>query len=218
MPHSEWDIATAAVADHADQLRQMATHGEIYAWAKEHDLTTRTLFPKVKAQLRKQLGIDYNSLREATNEQRAEQLAAAAADAPEIVLWAAGDDEAGTFAICNDEGEVLWYSTFHPNDRLYKSGDQSSASTSAAEKAVYLAGQARRESGDIDGVRLTLRVSDHRLDTAIVTAAGVFARVLVAVDVTSEDNPALEWCRAPGFKHWREARLSALITGAEVRP
>ena len=207
---SEWDIASAAVSEHAEQLQQMTTHSEIYTWAKANDLTTRTLFPKVKAQLRKQLSIDYDQLRQTTNGHRAEQLAADAADAPEIVLWAAGDDETGTFALTDTEGGALWYSTFHSQDKLYNPGDQASASTSAAEKAVYLAGQARREA-DLEVVRLTVRVSDHRVDADAITRAGLQARAVVIIDVTDEDNPAADWCRAPGFRNWREIDLSALL-------
>ncbi|MGW4719676.1 hypothetical protein [Nocardia sp. NPDC004260] len=211
----EWDLVTNAVAEHADELARMSSHGDIYRWAKAHDLTSRTLFPKFKAQLRHQLGIDYEQLREATTEQRAEQLAATAADAPQIVLWAAGDDDYERFAVCDVEGEALWYSRFHPDDRLYRGGDPASASTSAAEKAVYLAGQARREAG-LDTVRLGLRVSDDRVDATVLTTAGIAAEVSVSVEVVVDDNPAVEWCRAPGFKNWRESRLAALIGSPEV--
>ncbi|WP_280301189.1 hypothetical protein [Nocardia abscessus] len=211
----EWDTVTAAVAEHADELKGMTSHGDIYRWAKAHDLTSRTLFPKFKAQLRRRLGIDYEQLRDAATTQRAEQLADAAADAPQIVLWAAGDDDYERFAVCDVEGEALWYSTFHADDRLYRGGDPTSASTSAAEKAVYLAGQARREAG-LDTVRLRLRVCDARVDAAVMTSAGVAAGVLVSVEVVEEDNPASEWCRAPGFKNWRESRLAALIGDTEV--
>lgn len=213
---SEWDIASAAVSEHAEQLRHMTTHSEIYGWAKDNDLTTRTLFPKIKAQLHKQLGIDYDQLRQTTNGHRAEQMAAEAVDAPEIVLWAAADDDAGTFALTDVEGTALWYSTFHGQDKLYNPGDQASASTSAAEKAVYLAGQARREA-DLEVVRLTVRVSDHRVDGEAITKAGLQARAVVTIDVTDEDNPALEWCRAPGFRNWREIDLSALLS-TELHP
>lgn len=212
---SEWDIASDAVTEHAEALRKMSTHGEIYGWAKDNDLTGRTLFPKVKAQLRKKLGIDYDKLRESTTEQRAGELAGAAADAPEIVLWAAADDEAGTFAVCDGEGEALWYGTFHPDDRYYRKGDQASASLSAAEKAVYIAGQARREA-DLEAVRLRLLVSDHRVDTTTLTGSGVTARVSINLEVSDATNAALDWCRAPGFKSWRESRLDALIGDGEV--
>lgn len=205
---SEWDIATAAVSDNAELLRAMSTHGEIYRWAKDNDLTGKTMFPKIKAQLRKQLGIDYERLREATTEQRVEELAAAAAGAPWIVLCAAADDTEQRFAITDCEGEALWYSTFHPDDRFYR-GNQASALLSAAEKAVYLAGQARREAG-LEHVRLLLRVCGHGLDPAALSGAAVAAGVVVHLEVVERDNPALEWCSAPGFRSWREARLDTL--------
>ncbi|WP_331761204.1 hypothetical protein OG225_42810 (plasmid) [Nocardia sp. NBC_01377] len=212
---SEWDIVTEAVTEHAVALRTMSTHGEIYKWAKDNDLTSRTLFPKLKAQLRKQLGIDYEQLRESATEQRAEELAVAAAEAPQIVLWVAADAEAGSFAVCDSEGEALWYGTFHPDDRYYRKGDQVSASLSAAEKAVYIAGQARREA-ELDTVRLRLLISDHRVDTTTLTGSGVTARVLIHLKVSESQNPALDWCRAPGFKSWRESRLDTLIGDAEA--
>ncbi|MGF6881772.1 hypothetical protein ABH933_001283 [Nocardia sp. GP40] len=216
MPKSEWEVAAAAVKENAAALRAMTSHTQVYEWVKAHNLNTRTQFPKFKAQLRKQLGIDYDRLRSATLAQQAQELAVAAAGAPRIVLWAAGDDEAGAFGVCDEEGDALWYGTFHPDDfHHYLPGDQASASTSAALKAVFVAAQTRREA-DLPVLALTVQVSDHRVDADILLHAGASDQVAVTLEVTQEQNPALEWCRLPGFKGWRESDLSKLLAGAET--
>ena len=81
--NAAWDTARDAVRAGADELRSMSTHTELFQWAKDHHLDTKSLFPKYKTELRKQLHIDYDALRAATMAARAEELtAAAAAGAP----------------------------------------------------------------------------------------------------------------------------------------
>ncbi len=214
---ADWDAAATAVTDGADELRAASTHREIRAWAESAGMANRKLWPKVKTELRKQLDIDYDALRSATTEREATEVAAAAEliDAPTVELYCAGDAEVGTYAVCAaaDDHES-WYGDFHPKDTIYREGDELSAERSAADKAIYLAGQARQNAG-LDAVRLVLHTSHHDLDTASLAATASRHRVAVTLEL-SDQNPAIALCRAPGYRGWREIRLSSLFTPAEI--
>ena len=215
--NAEWAAAAAAVTAGADELRAATTHREIRAWADSAGMANRKLWPKVKTELRKQLGIDYDAIREQTTEREASEVAAAAEliDAPTVELYCAGDDEVGTYAVCaaSDDRES-WYGEFHPKDTIYRAGDDLSAEHSAADKAIYLAGQARQDAG-LDAVRLVLHTSHHDLDTAVLAATASRHRVAVTLEL-SDQNPAIALCRAPGYRGWREIRLTTLFAPAEV--
>lgn len=212
---AEWETAKKAVKEHLDDLRALETHGELYTWAKEHDLAVPGLFPKFKTELSKQLGIDYDALREQAYAQRREQIAAAAADGPVLEMWTAADDEVSSFAICGPEGVVVTYNTFHPEDKIYRNGDQVSADRSVAQHAVFVAGQAREEL-DVEAVRLILHVLNHEVgaDDPALERTALRGRVHVSVEI-DQDNPAAEWCRENGYKSWRETNLTTLVVDDE---
>ena len=207
--NAAWDTASVAVRDHADELRQLTTHTELFGWAKEHDLNTKMLFPKFKTELRKQLHIDYDELRDQAMVEREAALSAAAEDesVPTIALWTAGDAEVDSFAVCNGEGGDPWYGTFHERDAVT---DQDEADLAAARKAVYLAEQARKFA-ELDVVRLALVVSNHRVTAETLRKDAVRGRVVVDLEVVDGENPALEVCRLPGYRTWREVSLTDLV-------
>lgn len=206
----EWDLVAGKVRDNAEQLRAMTSHGELFRWSRDNDLDKPWLFKKFKTELRKQLDVDYDALRAAVQEQRRAEIADKAGAGPHVTLWAAGDAEAESFAIADREGTVLWYGEFFDDDRLYREGEQDTADTSAAEKAVWLAGKVIEDAGAEAG-RLQLTVSNHEVDQDVIAAAAVKARLVVAIEISDDINPALEWCRENGSKSWREVRLSDLI-------
>lgn len=212
---TEWDTAAAAVAEHADRLRAATTHREIRAWADEAKVTGKRMWPKVKTELRKQLDIDYDALRTATTDREAAEVSAAAAllDVPAIELYAAGDAECDSFAVVavGDERDS-WYGDFHPKDTIYR-GDDLTAELSAADKAVYLAGRARDAQG-LDAVKLHLFISHPDVDTTALAATAARNRVAVEVEVT-DMNPAVAMCRAPGYRQWREVKLTSLFAPRE---
>lgn len=209
----DWDTAEQAVTDGADQLRTATTHRDIRAWAQDAGVATKRLWPKVKTELRKQLDIDYDQLREDTVTAEAAEVDAAAADAPVIELFCAGDDEVATYAVCavHDDHES-WYGQFHEKDIVYRPGDELSAERSAADKAIYLAGKAREKAG-LDTVRLILHTSHHELSIDQLAATASRHRVSLTIEVTDQ-NPAIALCRAPGYRTWREITLSSLITAS----
>ena len=194
---------------HADELTSMSQAKEYVDFAQANDLWSKKAFPAFKTAL-KQLDIDYDEVAAANRRDRIAELAEAAITAPAITLFAAGDDEVSSYAICLADGTVAWYNTFHEDDSSHVEGDQDSADRSAAGKAIFLAGQAR-EWVDADAIRLTLRISNHRLDAEDKALAqeALKARVALTLDVVDDEaaNPALEWCREAGSKQWRETSL-----------
>ncbi|GCE40946.1 hypothetical protein Rhow_004589 [Rhodococcus wratislaviensis] len=164
----EWDKAAQAVRGAAEELRGADT-AALRTWAQTNKLLSRSMWPKVKRELYKQLDIDYDTQRETETEARQQAVAAAAAAAPLVELYAAGD-ERGSFAVLPgpavnhgsdaDVNDAAWYGTFHEKDTIYRAGDQDSADNSAAGKAVFLAGKVREEQG-LDAVRLLLHISNR---------------------------------------------------------
>lgn len=211
----DWDTAEQAVTDGATRLTSASDHREIRAWATESGVATKTLWPKVKTELRKQLDIDYDQLRTDTLAAEAAQVAAAAQSAPLIELFCAGDDEVASYAVCAaaDDHES-WYGQFHEKDLIYRAGDDLSAERSAADKAIYLAGKARDKAG-LAAVRLLLHTSHHELTAADLAATASRHRVAVTIELTDQ-NPAVALCRAPGYRTWREIKLDTLITEASA--
>ncbi|MBY6412865.1 hypothetical protein HQ346_14355 [Rhodococcus sp. BP-252] len=211
----EWDQAAAAVRDAANHLRTASTT-DLRAWAKTQGLFSRSLWPKVKRELYKQLDVDYDALCTAEGEQVAEKVAeaAAAASAPLVELYAAGD-ERGSFAVVGDGEDTAWYGTFHAKDAIFRQGDQDSADDSAAGKAAFLAGKLRDELA-VPALRLILHISNPNVDgtrlAAIAAKHGVHLEQLEIAD----DNPASVWCEVPGHRAWQAIRLTDLLvdTGA----
>lgn len=209
----DWDTARDSVRDNADTLKAMTSHSELFRWAKEHGIDTGSLFRKWKTELRKQLHIDYDNLRQKAFDARLAEMDAAAETAPQVMLYAAGDSEINSFAVCSEHGEDPWYGEFHDNDRV---DDQDSADLESARKAIYLAGQARDYTG-LELIGLRLLVSNHRITTRALQRDILKHSVFVTVEVVDngEDNPALEVCRMPGFRTWREVSLTDLLAAAE---
>lgn len=208
----DWDTARDSVRDNADTLRAMTSHSELFTWAKDHGIDTGSLFRKWKTELRKQLHLDYDTLRQQAFDARLTEMDAAANTAPQVTLFAAGDIEVNSFAVCSEHGDDPWYGEFRDTDRVE---DQDSADLEAARKAIYLAGQARDDK-ELDLIGLRLVVSNHRVTTRALQRDMLKHSVFVTVEVVDngEDNPALEVCRMPGFRTWREVSLTDLLNAA----
>ncbi|MBF6393796.1 hypothetical protein IU443_28110 [Nocardia farcinica] len=204
-------VAETVRADEA-ALKAMKTHGELYQWAKEHDLTGGK-FAAVKKQW-KAIGIDYDAIREEVTRQRLAELNAAAAEGvPAIRLSAAGDGNVNSYAVCDSEGTVLWYGTFHERDRYYRNGDQVSADASAANKAIFLAGQAR-QLAKVELARLELTLTNPHVDTAQLIREATSWRLLLDIQIADDPNDppaAVAWCEEPGFQDWKDADLRSLV-------
>lgn len=212
----QWQEVKDIVAEHLSELKEM-NHTEIKDFATEHGLMTKSSFPKLKTVL-KTKGINYEELREEASQQReqelskrAETLADDAATGPEMYLASAAVEHEGqaSFAVVDDARQAVWYGRLFDDDRIWTSGDPSSAEQSAADKAIWIAGKALRQHGAEAG-RLVLSVTHPDLDTDALTKAGV--RHSLEVDVRFEDdNAAVDMAQTPGFQKWQEYDLSQLI-------
>lgn len=209
----EWDEIAALVTEHSDTLSALEAHGDLYRWAKDNDLATKRKFPKFKTELRKQLSIDYDEMRETAKaryeeeiQEKAEALNAAATDGPRLVLNSAGDAEVHSYAVCQGE-KVLWYGEFFPDEKGYERGDQASADTAAMQKAVWLAAKAK-EAAEVDTLMLELHVINHEVPVPVAACV----KAGLGLDFHLDENaPAIEWCRENGFQSWREVVLPDLI-------
>lgn len=206
---AQWDEVGKAVKEGAEELRLLTTHSDLYAWAKEHKFATASMFPKFKTELNKRLDIDYDELRSIAQRERLAQIEADAADGPLVELWAAGDDEVSSYAVCGPGGLVAWYGEFYEEDKIRKEGDQNSADLSAAGKAVFLAGKVRGEL-EVPALTVRIHVLNHHVRADDLMRAALGAGVVVEIDV-DDDTTALDWCREPGSKSWRETKLERLV-------
>ena len=210
----EWDHVAGLVSQHDAELKECATPREFFQWAQDHKLATKTKFPKFKTELRKQLGVDYDELREKTRAEANEraqrevaELTEKAEDGPRIILTAAGDAEVNSYAVCYG-GKVAWYGEFFPDDKGYSQGDQTSADTEAMKKAVWLAAKAKEELG-LDTLMLELHILNHEVPTPTRACAKAGLGLDFHIDDTAEI--ALEWARENGFQSWREVALKDLL-------
>lgn len=212
----QWQEVKDIVAEHLTALKNM-DHTQIKDFATEHDLMTKSSFPKLKTVL-KTKGINYEALREEASQQReqeleerAETLADDAAQGPEMYLASAAVEHEGqaSFAVVDGENQAVWYGRLFDDDRIWTAGDPASAEQSAADKAVWIAGKALKQHGAEAG-RLVLSVTHPELDTDALVKAGV--RHNIDVDARfEEDNAAVDMAQTPGYQKWQEYDLSQLI-------
>ncbi|MFC7429768.1 hypothetical protein [Nocardia tengchongensis] len=191
-----------------------AGHSELYAWAAAHDLTGPQA-AAARRELRK-LGIDYDALRQAAARHRLAELTAAAAEGvPLIHLAAHGAAATGTYTIRDGCGGLLWQGSFHGRDQYYRKGNQVSADTSAAAKAIFLAAKARQHART-DLARLHLTLTNPRVDTGVLVREATAWRLLLDIDIDLDDDPSdvsgvQNGCDVPAFRDWNEDEIAALI-------
>ena len=90
----EWAKAKEFVAEHADELRELDSPGAIFKFCEKKRHGGKSMWPKVRTELRKQLSIDLDQMRAdaaAALADKARHLSAAAADAPTVELYTAGE-------------------------------------------------------------------------------------------------------------------------------
>lgn len=188
--------ARAAVAANSDALRGCTEYGKLYGWAVLHGLGGPQLWPRVKHELRAQLGIDFDQIRAATHAARRAAITQAG-NGPHLRVWAAGDHTQQSFAVCGPRG-VLWYNNLTVEDDWWYRGDQATAELSAAHRAVWLAGRARTLA-KIGAARLTVHLTAPGIPIDMLVGTAERARVALIVEpVSADDNPAIRWCGKPG--------------------
>jgi hypothetical protein len=225
----EWAKAKEFVTEHADELRELDSPSALFKYCEKKRHGGKSLWPKVRTELRKQLGIDLDQMRADAAQalaDKARHLSDSAADAPTVELHTSGeliekisrDDEddieiVPVFAIADAAGNPVWFNSVHPKDRE-KITDELAVATDAARKAVWLAGQVRDDQG-LEMVRVVIHHNHPGLDADALARSGVKHLVAVTLSHVDDpaDNPATGICLdAHGYRDWHEHRLSDLLS------
>ena len=218
--------AKQVVTDRREELAAMGA-AELLSAGKAAGFDSRAGFAAWKRALLA-AGIDYEAIRDQARSDR--QVARAARVSHELVLFSDAKARTGRFAICDADGQPVWYGRFFDDDRDFN-GEQSSGEMAAAKKAAWLA--SRVAAGVNGSVHLTLRVDAKWLTWANCRAAGDYktggkARslseaaerlgvVLTVEHVAGAANPADKWTTASGYQRWQDyvPGLPALVEGGD---
>ncbi|MGV0152919.1 hypothetical protein ACSW29_06235 [Rhodococcus sp. GB-02] len=77
-----------------------------------------------------------------------------------------------------------------------------------------MAGKVRKEL-EVDAPTVRIHVLNHHVRSGDLMRAALATGVVVAIDV-DDDTTALDWCREPGSKSWRETKLERLVATASA--
>lgn len=203
--------AKEIVAENLESLKNH-NHAELTAWGKMNGFDSRAGFSAYKKALLTS-GIDYDAMK--AEKRAAKQAAAEATAVHEIMLYTDAKARTDRFAICNKNGDPVWYGKFFDDDRDY-SGEQSTGEMAAAKKAVWLASKVKDVLG-ASTIRLTLMVDAEWLTWAnlvqqgrdgggkaralgeAATKAGV---VLTVQHIPGAENPADKYTICTGFQKY----------------
>lgn len=183
-------------------------HGQLFQWSRENGLDSRAGFSGFKKALLA-IGIDYDAMRDAHREAKAEALTSACAH--EVTLYSDAKARCERFAICDRNGEVVWYGRFFDGE----GSEQSAAELESAKKAIWLASKVRESLGH-QAVKLTLIVDAQWLCSLSGKAAVLAENARkMSIDLNMEwsagtSNPADKWTVANGYRKWSESPLSDL--------
>lgn len=197
---------------------------ELFAFAKENGFDSQAGFPRFKKALLN-IGVDYNNMRYEIKNNKLEELKKSATK--EVTFYSDAKASHDRFAICDDQGSVVWYGKFYCEDDY--NGEQSSGELCAAMKAVWLASHIKREL-NLDGLKLNLIVDAEWLKYANNVIknrdGGGKARALgeyaikngIYLNVTwisGEENPADRWTTKSGFQKYDEVSFEDLVSEIE---
>lgn len=126
---------------------------------------------------------------------------------PELELWAAGDNERGSFAVSDKWGRNVWHDLLVNDHRLHPAW-RHFAPTVAAAKALWVAGRVRAHLG-VPTILLVLHVNQADLASETLDFAAAKSGVRFTLDF-AVDNPAEPWCAAPTHNDWRDLDWASL--------
>lgn len=202
------------VAAATELLKAMTTHTELRQWATANGMDNQSAFPKFKKALL-EIGISYDGIKSGTHAVEAANLDASITH--EVTLYTDAKASAQRFAICDRDGEVVWYGRFFDNDSDFN-GEQSSGELAAAKKAVWLCSKIKEAIG-VTAIRLNLIVDaqwltyqDHsgQKGYALTIAARKFNIQLNVEWTKGTNNPADKWTVSDGYKKWSDNNLASL--------
>lgn len=196
-----------------ETLRACPDHRALREWAIQNGIDSRAAFPKFKDALLEH-GIDYEAMRDSRNADL--EAARAAKITHHLTLVTDAKASHRRFAICNQDGAVVWYGRFFDDDRDFN-GEQSSGELACAKKAVWLAGKVKEQLG-AEALRLTLQVDaqwlcfqDHSKQKGfILTEMARRANIELHVKwIAGSTNPADRWTTASGYQKYDVAAVAA---------
>lgn len=214
--------AKQIVAAHLETLRGLS-HGELFTFSREHGINSDSGFAAFKRALLAE-GIDYEALR--TAGRAAQQQEREAACTHSLTLYTDAKAREDRFAICDADGQPVWFGRFFADDRDYN-GEQSSGEMADAKKAVWLASKVAQAVG-AKSIRLNLIVdaewltwanaandpsADRKRGGKALALADAARRCNVVLEVThiaGADNPADQYTVCSGFRRWQDSDLALL--------
>lgn len=211
----------------ADEARALKTVADISAFIEKIGCKTQARWGRAVIAITEVGGPDYYVLRDGASKLAREELSATVTH--ELTLIVDAKARCQRFAICAEDGNVLWYGIFFEDDKSFSYGDrdeQSACECAAARKAIWFASQAAEAhaltvasgaGSKRTAIRLTLKVDAQWL-TSLAGKASILASDArrFGVDLRMEwipgtENPADRWTTANGFKKWSDNALSDLI-------
>lgn len=195
-----------------EQLKAMQTNRELRAWAVANGMDNRSAFPKFKKALL-EIGIDYDVIKHAREAEREETLESQVTH--EVIMFTDAKAATQKFAVCDENGEVLWYGKFFNGE----GDEQSDAELDAAKKAVWLAGKIKEEM-KFPALRLILNVDASWLCYQDHAGQKGFALTILARKnniqlfmnhIPGAINPADKFTVLTGYKKWQDNDLKSLV-------
>lgn len=202
--------AKQVVAQNLEALRGLNAAG-LFQFSRENGFDSRAGFPAFKRALLEQ-GIDYTALRDGARAEKAEALNSACAF--EVTLYSDAKARCDRFAICDRDGDVVWFGRFFDDDADYN-GEQSTGELSAAKKAIWLTSKVK-EAMNQPAIRLSLIVDANWLCTlsgkaeALAILARKFGIDLNMQWIPGTENPADKFTTASGYLSWKDCALENL--------
>jgi hypothetical protein len=207
----------ARVAADAETLRN-APYTTLLDWATEHGIDNRSAWGRYKRAL-SDIGVNFDRMRDEHRAAARNELVQRATRT--LILYCDARASTERFAICDENGEPVWYGRFFDMDRDFN-GEQSSGELAAAKKAVWLAAQVAERTGE--SVALTLRVDAEWLTWANATdGSGGKAKALAAAaqrlgvalhveHIPGTSNPADAPTVGRGYMRWQDG-IERLLEG-----
>jgi hypothetical protein len=201
------------------------TPAEIKAFIESIGCGTKQRWGKAVAAIIEIGGTDYYAARGEVRAATMESLRQSVSH--EVCLHVDAKARCQRFAICDCEGEILWFGIFFEDDKSFSYGDrneQSACECAAARKAIWLASKIKEACGAA-AIRLTLKVDAQWLCTLsgkasiLASDARRFNIELNMEWISGVSNPADKWTTASGYKRWNDepiAQLAVKIEAAQV--
>lgn len=138
----------------------------------------------------------------------------------EVTLYTDAKVSKNRFAVCDRDGEVVWYGQFYHTE---DAGEQSRGELCAAGKAVWLASKIREELA-LPAIQLNLIVDaqwltyqDHGGQKGYrLTYQAIKLKVDLHITwISGTKNPADSWTIESGYKKWQDNYLPSLARPIE---